>query len=87
MSEETGTVSFAVGGRLTRNLDAPRLRRLIQHALEPWHTEEEAEAIEAEQREHDLALQTILDERQASVRGRQELPEPYSENVAEEVKS
>ena len=46
VSEETGNISYAVGGRLTRDLDAPRLRRLIQQALEPWHTDEEAEAIE-----------------------------------------
>ena len=87
VSEETGNVSFAVSGRLTRNLDAPRLRRLIQHALEPWHTDEEAEALEAEEREHELAMQNILDERQASVRSPHELPEPFSEKLPEEVKS
>lgn len=86
VSEETGTISFAVMGRLTRNLDGPRLRRLIQQALEPWQTDEEAEAIEAEEREHELQLQMILDERQASVRELQERPDPFSETVPEEVK-
>ncbi len=87
VSEETGNISFAMGGRLTRNLDAPRLRRLIQQALEPWHTEEEAEAIEAEEREHELAMQSILAERRTGIRSHQELPEPFSETVPEEVKS
>ncbi|HEX4947145.1 MAG TPA: diadenylate cyclase CdaA [Blastocatellia bacterium] len=87
VSEETGHISFAVGGHLTRNLDAPRLRRLIQQAMEPWHTDEEAEALELEEREHEQELQKILEERQANVRGRHETPEPFSEKVPEEVKS
>ncbi|MBL8204605.1 MAG: TIGR00159 family protein [Blastocatellia bacterium] len=87
VSEETGTISFAVGGRLTRELDAPRLRRLIQQALEPWHTDEEAEALEAEERDHDLKIQNILDERQTSIRSIQERSEPFGEKLPEEVKS
>ncbi len=86
VSEETGNISYAVGGRLTRDLDAPRLRRLIQQALEPWHTDEEAEAIEIEEREHELAMQSILDERRASIRGQHDIPESFSENLPEEVK-
>jgi diadenylate cyclase len=86
VSEESGNVSFAQNGRLIRKLDGPRLRRLMQQALEPWHTDEEAEALEAEEREHELEMQRILDERQAHVRGRHEPAEPFSETVPEEVK-
>jgi diadenylate cyclase len=84
VSEETGWVSFAMGGRLTRNVDAPRLRRLLLHAMEPWHTDEEAEAHEAEERWHEMEVQEILAERQANVRQGQQ---PYEENLPEEVKS
>lgn len=76
-----------MAGRLTRELDAPRLRRLIQQALEPWHTDEEAEALEAEERDHDLKIQNILDERQTSIRSIQERSEPFGEKLPEEVKS
>lgn len=60
VSEETGVVSFAVGGKITRNLDSPRLRRLILLALEPWHSDEEVEEQEAEERRHDFEIQKIL---------------------------
>ncbi len=60
VSEETGAISFAISGRLTRNIDSPRLRRLILHAMEPWHSDEEADAHEAEERRHELELKEIL---------------------------
>ena len=87
VSEESGKISFAINGKLMRDLDRARLRRSIQQALEPWHTDEEAEALEAEEREHELELQRILDERQSTFRGRHETAESFSENVPEEVKS
>lgn len=60
VSEETGTVSFAMAGKITRGLDKPRLRRLILHAMEPWHTDEEAEAHEEEERQHEKEIREIL---------------------------
>ncbi len=66
VSEETGTISFAINGRLTRNLDAPRLRRLILHAMEPWHSDEEADEHEADERRHELELREIVNARQRS---------------------
>ena len=64
VSEETGTISFAISGRLMRNLDGPRLRRLILHAMEPWHSDKEADAHEAEERRHELELREIVTARQ-----------------------
>lgn len=88
VSEETGQVSFTVGGRMTRNLDGPRLRRLILHSMEPWHTDEEADAHEAEERRHEMELQEILATRQSQVK--QSLPErseSFKDSLPEEVQS
>ncbi|MFN7926880.1 MAG: diadenylate cyclase CdaA [Blastocatellia bacterium] len=86
VSEESGQVSFTIGGRITRNLDGPRLRRLILHALEPWHTDEEADAHEAEERRHEMELQEILAARQLqAAEPRHDREEPYHENFREEV--
>ena len=60
VSEETGAISFAIEGRLVRNLDGPRLRRLIQSAMEPWHTEAETQAQEEEERERQRELDEII---------------------------
>ena len=54
VSEETGVISFAKEGRLKRNLDGPRLRSLIQQAMEPWHSDAESEELEAEEREREI---------------------------------
>jgi len=35
VSEETGTISFVSGGKITRNLDAVRLRDSLRRAFEP----------------------------------------------------
>jgi uncharacterized protein (TIGR00159 family) len=35
VSEETGKVSVVVGGRMTRNLDGPRLKKVLMRLLEP----------------------------------------------------
>lgn len=35
VSEETGKVSVVVGGKMTRNLDAPRLKKVLTRLLEP----------------------------------------------------
>lgn len=86
VSEETGLVSFAEGGHIKRNLDGPRLRRLILHAMEPWHTDAEADAHEADERRHELELQEILATRQAqAAQKRLERDEPYHESLPEEV--
>ena len=60
VSEETGAISFAIEGRLLRNLDGPRLRRLIQTAMEPWRTEAETLAQEEDDRERQQALDEII---------------------------
>jgi diadenylate cyclase len=60
VSEETGAISFAIEGRLIRNLDGPRLRRLIQSAMEPWRTEAETLAQEEEERERQRELDEII---------------------------
>lgn len=85
VSEETGAVSFAMAGRMTRNLDGPRLRRMILHAMEPWHTDEEADAHEEEERRHEEELQQILAERK--VRNDGDAADAYQDRVAEEVQS
>lgn len=88
VSEETGLVSFAMGGRITRNLDGPRLRRLILHAMEPWHTDEEADEHEAEERRHEMELQEILAARPTHAKQMHpERGEPFNENLPEEVQS
>ncbi|HEY6839045.1 MAG TPA: diadenylate cyclase CdaA [Geobacteraceae bacterium] len=39
VSEETGTIGIVVGGKITRNLDAPTLRKSLRRLLEPrWLT-------------------------------------------------
>jgi diadenylate cyclase len=60
VSEETGVISFAIDGRLIRNLDGPKLRRLIQSAMEPWRTEAETLAVEEEERERQRELDEII---------------------------
>lgn len=60
VSEETGAISFVLDGRLSRNLDGPKLRRLIQSAMEPWRTEAETAAQEAEERERQRDLDEII---------------------------
>jgi diadenylate cyclase len=68
VSEETGAISFVVEGRLLRNLDGPRLRRLIQSAMEPWRTEAETEAQEEEERARQRELDEIIASTKASRR-------------------
>ncbi len=63
VSEETGVISFASEGRLKRNLDGPRLRSLIQQAMEPWRSEEESEELEAEERERERELAELVAKR------------------------
>ncbi len=60
VSEETGVISYAMDGRLKRNLDGPRLRRLIQQAMEPWRSEAETAAIEAEEREREREIDELV---------------------------
>ncbi len=60
VSEETGVISFAIGGGVIRNLDGPKLRALIRTAMEPWHTQEEHAAHEADERRHEQELDEIL---------------------------
>jgi diadenylate cyclase len=63
VSEETGVISFASKGRLKRNLDGPRLRSLIQQAMEPWRSEQESEELEAEERERERELAELVAKR------------------------
>jgi diadenylate cyclase len=60
VSEETGAISFVLDGRLSRNLDGPKLRRMIQSAMEPWRTEAETAAQEEEERERQRDLDEII---------------------------
>jgi diadenylate cyclase len=60
VSEETGSISFAVEGRIARHLDGPRLRHLIQQAMEPWRTEAEAVAEQAEERRRQHEFEEII---------------------------
>lgn len=66
VSEETGAISFVIDGKLYRNLDGPKLRRMIQSAMEPWRTEAETAAQEEEERERQRELDEII----ASSRGK-----------------
>lgn len=77
VSEETGSISFSVDGRLTRHLDGPKLRRLIQQAMEPWRTEAETAEQEAEERRRQRDFDEI-----ASGRSRERTPP--SESMREE---
>lgn len=63
VSEETGAISFAINGRLRRNLDGPGLRGLIQQAMEPWRSENESEEIEREERVRDEQLEALSRQR------------------------
>jgi diadenylate cyclase len=65
VSEETGSICFSVDGRITRHLDGPRLRRLIQRAMEPWRSEAETEEQEAEERERQREFEEIISRRSA----------------------
>jgi diadenylate cyclase len=60
VSEETGVISFAIDGRLKRNLDGPGLRRLIQQAMEPWRSEAESDAMEAEERKREREIDELV---------------------------
>ncbi len=66
VSEETGVISFAIDGRLKRNLDGPHLRRLMQQAMEPWRSEAESAELEAEEREREREIDALV----ASSKGR-----------------
>jgi uncharacterized protein (TIGR00159 family) len=63
VSEETGSISFAINGRVTRHLDGPRLRLLLQQAMEPWRSEAETEEAEAEERRHREEIDQIISAR------------------------
>lgn len=80
VSEETGVISFAVEGRLKRNLDGPGLRRRIQQAMEPWRSDEESEELEVEEREREREIDELITKRK---QGRQTLPQSQSEEVQE----
>lgn len=80
VSEETGAISFAIEGRLKRNLDGPGLRRRIQQAMEPWRSDQEWEELEVEEREREREIDELVSARK---RGRQASPQ-QSRN--EEVK-
>ena len=60
VSEETGVISFAIEGRLKRNLDGPRLRSLIQQAMEPWRSAAESEELEAEERAREREIDELV---------------------------
>ena len=79
VSEETGVISFAVEGKLKRNLDGPGLRRLIQQAMEPWRSEEESDELETEEREREREIDELVSARK---RGRQSvyLPNDAAQN-------
>jgi diadenylate cyclase len=79
VSEETGVISFAIDGRLKRNLDGPGLRQLIQQAMEPWRTEAENAELEAEERKREREIDELV----ASGR-RDVLRSAHPENAAAE---
>ncbi len=60
VSEETGVISFAIDGRLKRNLDGPGLRRMIQQAMEPWRSEAESDEMEAEERKREREIDELV---------------------------
>jgi diadenylate cyclase len=60
VSEETGVISFALDGRLKRNLDGQQLRRLIHQSMGPWQSEAESEELEAEERKRDHDLSAVV---------------------------
>jgi len=59
VSEETGTISFAINGTVTRHLDGPRLKNQLQMAMEQWRTEDEAARDEEEEERHKRELDEI----------------------------
>lgn len=59
VSEETGSISFAINGTVTRHLDGPRLKNQLQKAMEPWRTEDEAARDEEEEERHKRELDEI----------------------------
>ncbi|MEP7271298.1 MAG: diadenylate cyclase CdaA [Acidobacteriota bacterium] len=59
VSEETGSISLAVTGRIFRHLDGPRLRRQLQNVMEPRRSKDEAAADEAEELRHRQQLDEI----------------------------
>ena len=59
VSEETGVLSFAIDGRLKRNLDGQQLRHLIHQSMDQWQSEAESEELEAEERKRDHALNAV----------------------------
>lgn len=70
VSEETGSISFAISGRITRHLDGPRLRRQLQHAMEPARSEDEAAADEADELRHRAQLEEIASPRRLDNSGK-----------------
>ncbi len=67
VSEETGSISFCVSGRITRHLDGLRLRALLQKSMEPWRTEDEAAKAEAEEEQHKKELDEIAARRRETI--------------------
>ena len=63
VSEETGSISFAVNGTVTRHLDGPRLKDLLQKSMEPWRTEDEAAREGQEEERHKRELDEIAGRR------------------------
>lgn len=60
VSEETGVISFAIGGGIIRNLDGQQLRALLIKAMEPWRTAEEHAEQEEDERRHEREMDEIL---------------------------
>lgn len=86
VSEETGSISFAVEGRISRHLDGPHLRRLIQHAMEPWQTDDEVAELEEDERRRERELEEILMEHKresSSARSEREAKEHRNERWQE----
>jgi len=67
VSEETGVISFAKEGRLKRNLDGPRLRSMIQQAMEPWRSAAESSELEAEEREREREIDALATSRRRDI--------------------
>jgi diadenylate cyclase len=67
VSEETGVISFADEGNLKRNLDGPRLRSLMQQAMEPWRSTAESEELEAEERAREREIDELVASRKREV--------------------
>lgn len=80
VSEETGAISFAIEGRLKRNLDGPGLRRRIQQAMEPWRSDQESEEMETEEREREREIDELVSARK---RGRQASHQARNEEAKE----